>query len=207
MKMIESAARTDHENCNQLLPWYANETLGPDERQAVEAHLANCSECQEDLALLAKMRTAVLDEESLPISVPLESANVIERGSSRRTVRRTPVAWRLAAALLLALPLAWLLLTSVPNQQFETVTSESQTATVQYVLELQFDAALSPEEVDALMQELGTPVANASGDLTSRVLVELTPKSLAELEAHAQDIARRPGIESAEFVALQVPVR
>lgn len=207
MTMNESATRADHQNCSQLLPWYANESLGPDEKQAVEAHLADCSECQEDLALLGEMRMAVLDEESLPISVPLRSADVIDRGPARRTMRQTPLAWRLAAAVLLALPVAWFLLNSAPNQRFETVTSEGEAATVQYILELEFEPNLPAEEVNATLLELGTPVATASGRVANRVLVELAPRSLAELEAHAEDIARRPGIVSARFVALQVPVR
>ena len=205
--MIESAKKTDHQVCNQLLPWYANETLGSDDRLFVEAHLVHCDECQEDLALLGEMRRAVLDENSAPISVPLKSADVLERGPGRRTARRETVAWRLAAMVLLALPVAWILMTSAPNQQFETVTSETDTATVQYVLELRFDPTVPPEEVNAMLLEFGTPITTATDGIVNRVMMTLAPQSLAELEAHAEDIAKHPEIESAKFVALQVPVR
>ena len=207
MTMIESAQRADHEICSHLLPWYANETLEPGEKLMVEAHLADCGECQEDLALLGEMRSAVLEEDSSPISVPQNSAAVIESGAARKTPRPTTVAWRVAAMLLLALPLAWVVFKPAPNQQFETVTSEGQAATVQYVLELTFDPLLPPEDVNAMMLELGTPVTAAQDSAANRVIMTLAPRSLAELEAHAADIARRPGIESAKFVALQVPVR
>jgi Putative zinc-finger len=38
-----------HRQTQALLPWYSNGTLDPDEVALVEAHLAQCSECQADL--------------------------------------------------------------------------------------------------------------------------------------------------------------
>lgn len=38
-----------HRQTQALLPWYGNGTLDPDEVALVEAHLAQCSECQADL--------------------------------------------------------------------------------------------------------------------------------------------------------------
>jgi len=40
-----------HEQAQRLLPWYANGTLDPSERGAVEAHLADCAECRNELRL------------------------------------------------------------------------------------------------------------------------------------------------------------
>ena len=41
---------------HELLPWYANDTLGPEERVAFEEHLATCAECRAELELVEKMK-------------------------------------------------------------------------------------------------------------------------------------------------------
>ncbi len=43
----------------ELLPWFVNETLSPEERQTVEQHLETCPQCRQEIALLQKMRTHV----------------------------------------------------------------------------------------------------------------------------------------------------
>jgi len=51
----------NHNQIIELLPWYANETLGESERQMVEAHLAGCSECARELKSLNAMRKVVVE--------------------------------------------------------------------------------------------------------------------------------------------------
>ncbi len=43
---------TETEHPDDLLPWYANGTLEGEEREAVEAHLAGCQQCRDELAWL-----------------------------------------------------------------------------------------------------------------------------------------------------------
>ena len=40
----------DHDYVWELLPWYVNESLSPDEADEVEAHMANCATCQSEVA-------------------------------------------------------------------------------------------------------------------------------------------------------------
>jgi anti-sigma factor RsiW len=50
--MIESndtSTHHAHEEVSDLLPWYANGTLGLDEKNRVEAHLNSCNECANQL--------------------------------------------------------------------------------------------------------------------------------------------------------------
>lgn len=42
---------------HELLPWYANDTLGPEERAAFEEHLTACPSCRAELELIENMRS------------------------------------------------------------------------------------------------------------------------------------------------------
>src|SRR5215813_4393790 len=42
-----------------LLPWYANGTLAPEEKDAFERHLESCPPCREELVEVAHMRTEI----------------------------------------------------------------------------------------------------------------------------------------------------
>lgn len=44
---------------DELLPWYANRTLGETERAAVEAHLRDCGRCRTEVEFLAALRDQV----------------------------------------------------------------------------------------------------------------------------------------------------
>jgi anti-sigma factor RsiW len=50
MAEIFSLRPSEHDVVQQLLPWHVNGTLTPDESAQVEAHLAECRDCREDLA-------------------------------------------------------------------------------------------------------------------------------------------------------------
>lgn len=70
-----------HDQAQRLLPWYANGTLDPDEAASVEAHLADCAECQADL----RMERALGRED---VATPLD----VDRGwaALREQMTRTP---------------------------------------------------------------------------------------------------------------------
>ena len=50
-----------HSDITELLPWYANATLREEEREIVEAHLANCRQCTRELESLSLMQQAIVD--------------------------------------------------------------------------------------------------------------------------------------------------
>lgn len=64
------SSRHDHDYYRELLGAYALGTLEPDERQELEEHLATCSECREELAML---RSAAL---ALPLAAEEREAPV-----------------------------------------------------------------------------------------------------------------------------------
>lgn len=74
-----------HERAQQLLPWYVNGTLDPDEQAMVEAHLADCADCRADLAseqLLAREVAA------LPIDVEHAWSTLSDRIDAASPPRR-----------------------------------------------------------------------------------------------------------------------
>lgn len=63
------SAADRHRKATELLPWYVNGTLGADETAWIEAHLAQCPECQKELAFERGMHA------NLPESAPLPDAD------------------------------------------------------------------------------------------------------------------------------------
>ena len=55
---------SEHRTAQELLPWFANQTLSATEAAAVAAHLAQCSRCQADAAALAAVRAVPIDVDS-----------------------------------------------------------------------------------------------------------------------------------------------
>lgn len=72
------------EHPEELLPWYANDTLTGDERQRVEDHLRDCGQCQQELAWLQRLRQQVKGLQ------PLESPGELVRAKLLREVRSQP---------------------------------------------------------------------------------------------------------------------
>lgn len=60
-----------HRDIFTLLPWYLNETLTPQERRSVEAHMADCPACRKELGRLKVLRTGVAElNEAIPAPSP-----------------------------------------------------------------------------------------------------------------------------------------
>lgn len=47
-----------HEDCQELLPWYLNQTLDASERLAVEAHLEDCAPCRDEVVFLESLQSS-----------------------------------------------------------------------------------------------------------------------------------------------------
>ena len=79
-----------------LLPDLLHDRLAPDERRRVEAHVASCADCQQELALLRAMRTSL--RRTRPANV---AAIVAAVPAYRAPARRSRPGWRAAAAILI----------------------------------------------------------------------------------------------------------
>lgn len=102
-----------HKRVWDLLPWYANGTLLEGERRMVEAHLAECPRCRDEIAVCQKLGTAVRQSEEIAPAVhPIRLARLMERidaeeehGAGERGWRQVVLApWRGLAVLVRTTP-------------------------------------------------------------------------------------------------------
>ena len=64
-----------HQDCQQRLPWYVNDSLDPVERARVELHLDTCAACRAELEHLTELESVV---RSAPARVPSNIATCDE---------------------------------------------------------------------------------------------------------------------------------
>ena len=119
-----------HAQCQRLLPWYANGTLEGDELTSVEAHLADCAECREDLKaeeiLARQIKSLPSDVERgwAALRARVQGAAEDQSRAPKRSVlaRRIPMGWAIAACLALVIPLLAISL-SRPQTLYRTLGS------------------------------------------------------------------------------------
>lgn len=82
----------------ELLPWYANGTLSPEERTKVEAHLARCTRCQRELQEIQQIKALVaLSVESVPEPSEEMFARTVERIRSEGRHTIAQLSWQIFA--------------------------------------------------------------------------------------------------------------
>src|SRR5689334_127701 len=113
-----------HQRIQELLPWYANGTLGEAERRTVEEHAAQCERCREEVHACRQLGEAVRQAAvEAPTPHPARLSRLMSRldeaeGSTSRArlagllaATPRPVRWvlagQLAALLLLATARMW----------------------------------------------------------------------------------------------------
>lgn len=214
--MSKPAKSPDHDAIRMQLPWYLNGTLTDGEASAIKAHLEGCQECCDDLSIHEQMRAAVTQDEATPI-VPVARADFLIDGFlSRNSRAMVPVRRRMyaaAAAIVFALLIATMSFRTDPgvtdqNTEFTTATTADDASEMGYVLRMQFERGISQNDRDRVTRELGgTGIRELEDPDTYEILVHLLTPSLGELERFANEARARPEVKSAEFVALQLPVR
>jgi hypothetical protein len=89
-----------HQRVWDLLPWYANGTLLDGERRTVEAHLAECPRCREEIVACQRLGEAIRQtEQTAPAAHPARLARLMDRIDKEE---QRP--WQGLAALLRATP-------------------------------------------------------------------------------------------------------
>ncbi len=214
--MSDNRQLHDHNEIDLLLPWYVNHTLEPAEHDRVTRHLNACAECQESVSLLAEIQTAVVRNKATPI-VPQpridELLDSISTSNPLRHLDRRPSKIFFAAAAVTLLLIATLILSNQENRsgiprRFETATSSQNSASMDYVLTIQFESGTSPVDRDRILQDIGArDVSGGSDEGSYRVIVQLSAASLEQLDSYTGDLASLSEVRSVAVVALQLPVR
>jgi hypothetical protein len=134
------------EYASDRLVLYLEEELSPDERVSIEAHLAECALCREEVAGLESVRSALADpglflpqndfSESLPQSLAARAQEISRPKFWRRFEPRT-FAWGLglAASLVLGFTLIWTL--NRPDQSPDSPTQQVSHGNDAFLKEMQ----------------------------------------------------------------------
>ncbi len=123
MAEIIKLRNNPHEEVQELLPWFVNGALAHDEVALIEAHLADCAECQAELAAERQLAAAIE-------SSPIDSEAAWERMERRLEAaarpqfrafpslwrKRVPIGWAVASPVAAAAALA-LIIINVPARQ------------------------------------------------------------------------------------------
>lgn len=202
--------RLPHEAVQRLLPWFVNGTLDGNERAEVEAHVANCGECRDDIALLREVQDVVKSDTTIPLVARPRAQQLLEDIDAARPRRRQWLATAVAAAAA-ALMLVALRGDDVPEPDsplvYETATSTPVPGSVDYVIELTFAAGTDARARDKVLGEIAISHAPVAGSATVyRVVLQSQADTLAELGIVVGAIESRPEVAAARVVAVQLPV-
>lgn len=118
-----------HDACRELLPWFANETLDPAERRAVERHLATCEDCSDELAAIRELQLSIREQSDPAALRPQADGGDVAPSVPAASKARSPfrrgmlttwvVAGQAAAILLLGVTLVLQSPWESPTRDFE----------------------------------------------------------------------------------------
>ena len=212
--MTHASPTSDHESIVALLPWYVNETLDDGERELVRSHVEKCPACRSDIDMLVQLQKSVRRDSPSPIVPSPRIEDLLETLDDKTRGRRL-LSWpTLAIAASVIVASAVLLLLTADREaanttvsEYETVTSESGSGPLDYVIELTFVPGTDSAARNALFDEYNFVGATAGVDSdTYRVTVSLDAPSLKELERYVDAVETSPMVTLARVVAVQLPV-
>ena len=195
----------------QNIPWYLNGTLSESDAALVRDHIEQCADCRADVELHSSMQSAVLGREVTSMLPKTTAADILR--NDRAAPARSSRIFALAAGVAI-IGVALGVFFSLDqgnesgNQQFATATSTGTEARIDYVLQIRFDDDVSDQQRDEIVAQLDDVVKwNRDNSGVYEVHVQLATPSLASLEEYALRADSIPGVRSAEFTALQLPMR
>jgi hypothetical protein len=114
-----------HRETQALLPWYVSGTLAAGERTIIEAHLADCARCREDLQAQRQLKSEIAD-------LPLEAdrgwqalCQRIETPAKPQWKLSQPVGWLIAAQIAFLAILGGMTLSSDRTGVYRTLSNPS----------------------------------------------------------------------------------
>jgi len=195
----------------QNIPWYLNGTLSEAEASLLREHIERCADCRADVELHTSMQSAVLGREITSMLPKTKAASII--GNDRPAPSRPSRIFALAAGVAIIGVVLGVFFSSDQgdesgNQLFETATSTGAATSIDYVLQIRFDNDVPDQQQDEIVEQLDHVVKwSRDNSGVYEVHVQLATPSLATLEEYALHADSIPGVQSAEFTALQLPMR
>lgn len=216
--MTEADRNSCQSRLRQDIPWYLNDTLTEAETTRVREHIESCADCRADLELHSSMRSTVLGREVTPILPQTRAADITgigktgrsrHRANSRTWSRLSAVAAGVAIiGVALLVGLYSIDFTEERGQVFQTATSTGSPKGIDYILQVRFEDTVSEPQRAKIAAQLDGMVkwtVNDSG--VYEIHVQLPTPSLEALKDYEQRTDALPGVQSAEFTALQLPMR
>lgn len=220
MTDTSTARRDPHDEVQELLAWYANDTLPAGDAARVEEHLRGCLACRQELAFLDGLRRTLAEPDDLLLSPERSLGPLASRIGALAAGRRGHLRWLdvvgivvgrlrhllarpaaplqigLAASLVaLALSLVWVAHSS-RQPRFHTLGDAVTAAPASgSMLRVVFAAELPVSEIQRLLRDVGGSIAqgpSAWGVYT----VELRPG--IEVGAALERLREHPGVRFAE---------
>lgn len=154
---------TMSEHPEELLPWYANETLAGEERARVERHVASCAQCRAELELLKSVRREIKTMDAVEGPGELARARLLQE--ARRT-RPRPVRWMpaaLAASVAIIALQAALLLWLWPQE--DRYTPLGPAPSQQVILQVRFAPEATEREIRAALGAVNGSIVDGPGAL------------------------------------------
>ena len=204
--------RPFHERCQELLPWYLNQTLDASESRAVEDHLEECAACRDEVAFLEGVQTAAQATEPPPIRDRFDEVLARVDGSAFPTIRASPlVRWLVVGQAASIAALLAILLWPAGDRlagSYQTLSDPGSAEPMHPALRLVFDEQATEVEMRGLLESIDAQIVggpNTAGAYTVRV-----DPDAAEARGRAQLLERLrddPLIRLAEAVAPPSPQR
>jgi len=214
--MSDKLQNLEHDEIALLLPWFVNNSLGPGERARVNRHLADCGACQENVLVLSTVQTTLQHHVATPIVPEPRVGDLMDRLDVQDSQRG---GWHWMQGLSLAASIAALtiagalFLTDRENSMksqalFETATSSEQVAAMDYVLDVRFEAGTLPADRHRVLQDIQARKISPGNEIGSyQVIVHMPAASLEKIERYTVSVAALPEIQSAQVVAVQMPMK
>ena len=195
-----------HNTITELLPWYTNGTLEPQERNLVAEHLAACPECREELAHYQQLSASIPDASDTDDWQPSAShfaqiLSVIDAQESvaiaSKPVPKKPAFWEQCRDWLHSKnqPLVWML----------TVESIALATLVMFIVMPHFRHSASEQAVFQTLSDAQAPVASGlprvhivfADDMTIAEMRVLLPSG----QSHIVDGPTKLGVYTLELAA------